>query len=141
MAIRRLCEVALIERAKAGKVYESGATLITLSAVIDEVFYHAHKGKIDSRYAVVIPNDGITPYYLYETIGMSFQKFLVENKTGINLQIGMLDDFLINVTENMDEQKKIADFCVQADGCIDNEKKIVNALRDLKDYMLDGMFI
>ena len=63
----KLAEVATIERAKAGKVYPFGCSLIPLSAwQIESISFLEEPQEVSGRYAVIIPNASkVLPRYLF----------------------------------------------------------------------------
>ena len=59
----KLEDVAKYERVKDGKMYPKGSTLVRVSATTGEVEYLEKEGRVDRKYAVIIPNKEINPKY------------------------------------------------------------------------------
>ena len=67
-------EVCEIERARAGRVYPSGACYVALSATNDTVNQLHEPSEIDGRYAVLVPNDEGDGEYLKVVLDRTFPR-------------------------------------------------------------------
>lgn len=136
----RLQEVATIERAEKGKLYPEGCTLIALSATRGQVEYSAEGGEIESRWAVVVPGEGNDPKYIYHSITRSFPEFLEKYKTGINLQMEVLD-FLEIALHPIREQKEIVRMLEIVEEKQKKEERLLETWKEAKKYYLGKMFL
>lgn len=139
--LKLLSEIAQIERAKKGKTYPSGCSLVALSAVKESnVGYLEEAGEVDTRYAVIIPNtDVVLGKYLHHAICYFFPEFLHRHRTGINLQFDELQ-FLKLALHDLAVQQEFVNELEQIDRRIAQENEIVAKITDMKESMLDRMF-
>lgn len=137
---KKLSEVAQIERAKKGKEYPAGCSLIALSATKGDVEYLSEEGEVDTRYAVIIPDTQIViSQYLYYAICYAFPEFLHRHRTGINLQLDEVQ-FLKVTVHSLVKQQEFVDVIEQVDRRIEQEHSIVTKTKDLKRSMLGELF-
>lgn len=136
--VRRITEIASLERARKGRIYPARSTLIELSAIHDGVAYLEKSGEVETRYCVVIANIDCVPYYLYLSISKAFPEFMYKYGAGINLQQGELKNLKVHV-HNIETQAYIAETCVTADRARRAEEAEVERLEDMKKYFLDNM--
>lgn len=140
MTVKKLTEVAQIERAKKGKKYPAGCTLIALSATKGDVEYLEEAGEVETRYAVIIPDTSIvTEKYLYCAICFFFPEFLHRHRTGINLQFEELK-YLQVAVHSLADQKEFVNELQQIDRRIKQEEEIITKTQDLKKSMLGRLF-
>ena len=140
MTVKKLTEVAQIERAKKGKTYPAGCTLIALSATKGDVEYLEEAGEVETRYAVIIPDTKIvTERYLYSAICFFFPEFLHRHRTGINLQFDELK-YLQVAVHSLADQKEFVKELEQIDQRIKQEEEIITKTQDLKKSMLGRLF-
>lgn len=143
--IRRMAEVkiddiAQVERAKNGKIYPAGCTLIALSATKGEVEYLEEDGEVETRYAVIIPDKQVVSgRYLYCALCYIFPEFLHKHRTGINLQFDELR-FLKVAVYSLEDQQKFVEKLEQIDRRIRQEDEIIIKTKDLKQSMLERLF-
>lgn len=138
MGRKKITEIAEVERAQNERVYPAGCTLIALSATKPEPEYTTEARKIDSRYAVIIPQK-IHPEYLFEAVKWELPEFLHRHRTGINLQFSELKHLSIAV---ITEKEQIAWMKVigKLNDQIEKEKKEISRMKDMKAWYLDNMF-
>lgn len=117
-----ITEIAELERAKKGKGYPPGCTLIALSVTKGQVEYRENSGEVDTRWAVVIPKDGNEPKYIYYSIMQAFPEYLRKWKTGINLQFDNLRYLKVGLHEKA-EQQEIVDIMEMTDKKIERERE------------------
>lgn len=140
MKVKKLTEVAQIERAKKGKTYPAGCTLIALSATKGDVEYLEEAGEVETRYAVIIPDTSIvTEKYLHCAICFFFPEFLSRHRTGINLQFEELK-YLQVAVHSLADQKEFVNELEQIDRRIKQEEEIITKTQDLKKSMLGRLF-
>lgn len=131
-----LCNV---ERAVAGKEYKAGSCYIKLRAVDESVGQIKNKGKIDSRYAVFEPKDGINTDYMFIAIERCFPEFLRRYRTTINLQFGTLKHFQIAWHDNEDTQKYVVQSIKVLDDEINTLEQQINLEQQQKKWYLHKM--
>ena len=135
-----LSEVAQIERAKKGKAYPAGCSLIALSATKGEVEYLEESGEVETRYAVIVPDTQIVlGKYLHNAICYFFPEFLYRHRTGINLQFEDLKFLKISICSLADQRRFINEL-EEVDRRIKQENKLVERAKDMKKSMLGELF-
>lgn len=140
MVEKYLPQIAQIERAKKGKTYPAGCTLIALSATKGDVEYLEEAGEVETRYAVIIPDTSIvTEKYLYCAICFFFPEFLHKHRTGINLQFEELK-YLQVAVHSLADQREFVKELEQIDQRIKQEDEIIAKTQDLKKSMLERLF-
>lgn len=140
----KLAEVATIERAKTGKVYPAGCSLIPLSAwQIESISFLEQPTEVSGRYAVIIPNlTKVLPRYLFMCIQESAPEFEAKYVTGINLQHDILVQyFTIRLHEDFECIKAFEEQFGAIDRMLDAETETVKKYKAVKDAMLEKMFI
>ena len=135
-----LFDVASVERAKKGKIYPAGVILIQLSATRGQLIYVDKSQEIDTRYAVITPNDKVIPYYLYIVIDRALPEFMQKNQTGINLQADALK-YLNFEIHDLADQQTIANTVQVHDSAINMTEKQIDEWKNLKKNTLSNMFI
>jgi hypothetical protein len=135
-----LSDVAHYERVKATKEYPEGTTLFQLSATKGQVVYH-RGGLAKTMYAAIIPKEGIDPRYFFYVFELNVPDFMAKMQTGLNLQIGALDSFRLDLHEDIAVQKLIADQEDAVQVQIDQVKAEIEREKQLKAYMLNNMFV
>ena len=138
--MRNIFEMGQIERAKAGKVYPKGSTLIQLSASRGQVLLHKEDGPVGTQYAVLVPPDGYRKGYVFISITQVFHEFIHKYQTGINLQFDALKYLEVPI-HNEETQRYIEERTKMFDRWIEDEVNMVEAYDDLKTYFLENMFI
>lgn len=140
----KLAEVATIERAKAGKVYSNGCSLIPLSAwQIESISFLEEPTEVSGRYAVIIPNlTKVLPRYLFMCIQESAPEFEAKYVTGINLQHDILVQyFTIRLHEDFECIKAFEEQFGAIDRMLDAELSTIKKLQDVKAGFLEKMFV
>lgn len=139
-----LTEVADIERAVKGKIYPQGTIYIQVSAArrtgLDQWRISEKEGEIENKFAVLIPKNDINPYYLLIALERSAQEFLHKYVgTNINIQMDAFKRYELDYHADRQTQELIADFSKKANQGIESEKKTIEALHEIKKYMLGKM--
>ena len=140
----KLADVAIIERAKTGKVYPRGCSLIPLSAwQIESISFLEQPTEVSGRYAVIIPNlTKVLPRYLFMCIQESAPEFEAKYVTGINLQHDILVKyFTIRIHEDFECIKAFEEQFGAIDRMLDAELSTVKKLKDVKAGFLEKMFV
>lgn len=140
----KLADVAIIERAKTGKIYPRGCSLIPLSAwQIESISFLEQPTEVSGRYAVIIPNiTKVLPRYLFMCIQESAPEFEARYVTGINLQHDILvEHFTIRVHEDFECIEAIENRLEAIDLMQAQEARVVKCLQGLKAGMLEKMFV
>lgn len=143
---KKLKEIATIERAIKGKVYEKGTPLVALSASMEAdkggIAYVKEAGEVESRYAVIIPkNRNMPPKYLYWAMLNEYDEFYAKHNTGINLQIGELDYYEVYVHNDLESQYAVVELMNAQEQHEENEIQILEHFNKVKKYFIDKMFI
>ncbi len=110
---KRLTDIADIERAVSGKEYPPGTVYIQVSARAAEGREQFHRlkyaGKLESKYAAVIPHEGVNQSYLYhlcnEFAGPWAHKFIGE---AINISMELFKFLTVNFEPDETVQEKYA---------------------------------
>ena len=83
---KSILDIADFERAKAGKIYEAGATYIKLSATDGKVYFLTESKELKTGYGVFIPkHQYVCPRYLYYALEGEIEGFLAKYQCGINI--------------------------------------------------------
>lgn len=139
-----LSDIAAIERADGG-LYPEKTIYIQVSAARrrnGSFFMTQEMMKLESKYAVIIPKIEIIPEYLLIALEKAAPEFLRKYVgDNINIQMSALSMFEVECHINMDTQRYIVDYMSRLQSAIDAEEAEVEAVRDLKKYMLHKMLI
>lgn len=138
LPITELCEV---ERARADKTYAAGTCYVTLSAAHDTVMQLGEDGPIESRYAAIIPRNGVGADYLKVVLDRAFPRWLAAHRTGINLQFGELSTLNVEWHDNPDARREVGSAARRLDELADMERRTVDSLKEMKQYLLLRMFV
>lgn len=132
-------DIGVVERAKHDKIYKQGCTLIALSATKGEVEYLNEERKIDTRYAVVIPNEENNSKYIYLSILQAFPEFIYEWKTGINLQFDKLQYLRFHLHDRV-TQDEIVDKLDTVNRKEKDTRQKIRLWKELKKSFLEELF-
>lgn len=136
----KLQDVATWERAREGKIYSEGSTLIQISATKGDVKYLEEEGEVDKKYAVVIPNKNINSKYLNIVIKRNIQHFISKYQAGLNIQINDLKHIDIQL-HNRETQNMIANHTKIMEAEEKNIDKEIEILETIKSRLLRDLFI
>ena len=106
MRTRNIKEIARHERARSGKRYRKGATLIQVSATKGNILQLEEDGLVESKYVVVESKGKILPDYLFFAIKYAFPPFFHKWRTGLNLQVSNIEKLEIRYDDDLDIQKQ-----------------------------------
>lgn len=138
----KLLDIVQIEKAKKGKVYPKGCTLIQLSATKGEMEYLDKDQPVVQKYGVMIPiKKDINTEYLFRIIQMTMPNFLAVYQTGLNLVPDVFKFMNVFIHDDVEVQNEINELLNMLDRIEENEKKNIQKWKELKAYHLDGMFI
>lgn len=136
----RLLDVATIERAKAGKTYPAGSTIVQVSATEGQARYLAEPSEVEGKYAVIEPTDRrVYPPYLFFVIERELPRFLHTYQTTLNIQMEAFDHMVLDMHADYGTQRAIVELFVLVDGRIEQEARTIERLKDLKTWHLDTM--
>lgn len=143
---RNLKDIAIIERAVKGKLYPKGSPLIALSASMEAnkggITNLKEEGEVESRWAVILPLDNnVNPLYLYYVMLNEYDEFYQKHNTGINLQIGELDYFIIWIHEEEQDRLDVMNAMKLLDEEEEVEEQMVDELKKMKKYLVSQMLI
>lgn len=136
-----ITDVCEVERAKEGKTYPAGTCYVTLSAAHDTVLCLSEDGMIESRYAALIPRDGVEADYIKVVLDRAFPRWLESHRTGINLKFEELATLYVEWHDNRKQLREVVETSRRMDELMEAERKTVEGLKGLKSYMLLRMFI
>ncbi|HEL2734603.1 TPA: restriction endonuclease subunit S [Streptococcus suis] len=135
-----ITELASIERSS-GKVYPAGCTLIQVSATKGQVLYHAEEAEIPSHYAVFLPNDKVLPKYLYHAISYQAGRFIYTVQTGLNIQVGALNEMKLKIHTDLEKQAEIVKHLDVIEKMEAKEEATIELLKQAKQTHLSEMFV
>lgn len=143
---KKLKEIATIERAIKGKLYEKGTPLVALSASMEAdkggITYVKETGEVESRWAVIVPKDNNMPMkYLYYAMLKEYDEFYSKYNTGINLQIRELDYYEVCIHDDLESQYAVVELMEAQEKHEENERQILEQFIKVKQYFIDKMFI
>lgn len=140
-----LTEIADVERAKKNQIYPKNTVYIQVSAckrnTEDAWMILDKESALDGKYAVITPRINIIPKYLKYSLESSSEEWH-ERYIGSNINIGM-DDFKylkVRYTENIEHQKEVVEMFEETEFLIEQEEKIIEDYKQVKEWYLDGMF-
>lgn len=136
-----ITDVCEVERAKEGKTYPAGTCYVTLSAAHDTVLCLSEDGMIESRYAALIPRDGAEAGYIKVVLDRAFPRWLESHRTGINLKFEELATLYVEWHDNRKQRREVVEASRRMDELMEAERKTVEGLKGLKNYMLLRMFV
>ena len=135
-----LSELATVERAQANKIYQDGCTLIQISATRGQAIYLEKAKTVESQYAVVAPNDGVVPRYLYFAISNEIEHFMSRYLQGLNIVCEDINFMDVHWMRKEYQYVVIALLDV-IEVLIEIEMKIIELFKILKSYFLENMFV
>lgn len=135
----KLIDIADIERAKKGKMYDAGCVIIQVSATDGQIYVLSEVQEVETKYAVIIPKESINGYYLKVAIERELLKFLHQNQTGMNLQMDSFKALKIKL-HNRETQDYLEQILKKYDDGLEKEREIIDELKDMKKYYLANMF-
>ena len=135
----KLIDIADIERAKKGKMYDAGCVIIQVSATDGQIYVLSEIQEVGTKYAVINPKVDINSYYLKVAIENELPRFLHQNQTGMNLQMDSFSGLKIKL-HNRETQDYIEKILKEYDDSLEKEREILNELKDMKKYYLANMF-
>lgn len=140
--MKKLSELASIERAQKDKIYPSGCTLIPLSAASHKLIRYLEEAeKVDSRYAVAIPKGQVIPKFLHIIIKMAAPRFFHTYQTGMNLQIDiLLEYYRVKYIPDVNKQREIAQAVLLVEQQERLELQEIERLKALKKRHMKMMF-
>ena len=142
----KLTDIAIVEKAKKGKIYPAGTVYIQVSAashiVAEECFrITKESGTLEHKYAVIKPVVKCHPAYLQMALKAFSEQFMQKYVgSNINIQIESFNYFKLNWRDNYETQVRIAALFENVETQIENEEKVVEKAKQLKRYYLDNMF-
>jgi hypothetical protein len=136
----KLEDVAEYARAKQGKLYPAGTTTLQISATRGDIGFLFEPGYIHTKNVAIIPQTGIDPLYFNIAMQRNIDLFMHKYATGINIQEHEVGKFPIYL-HDYETQKAIVLMFRQLEHEMAVERDMVNTLKDLKNNMLNNMFV
>lgn len=136
----KLEDVAEYARAKQGKLYPAGTTTLQISATRGDIGFLFEPGYIHTKNVAIIPQTGIDPLYFNIAMQRNIDLFMHKYATGINIQEHEVGKFPIYL-HDYETQKAIVLMFRQLEHEMAVERDTINALKDLKNNMLNNMFV
>ena len=139
----KLRDVALVERARKGKIYPKDTPYMHLSASDGEIHRLEEQGELTDRSAALLLKNGETPpKYLYYAIDAQIEGFWHTYKhSTINLTPEMIERMEIVWHDNLADREAVCRWLDLLEAEIVETKKAIERVRSIKEYMLDGMFV
>lgn len=137
----RLPDLAKWERAKKGKEYPAGCTLLQVSASRGQLVYMDQPGQVDSKYCVIQPDPAkVDPYFLHLAIDWEMPEFLAKEQTGINIQPECLMRFMVTIPDDRSEQERFAKAMKLTDAEIQEYEKQLAGIKGMKNFLINNLF-
>ena len=137
-----LLDVASIERARPGKIYQAGCILVQVSATQGKTVLMGEAGEVPSKYAVIDPDRSmVSPRYLRLVLDMELPAFLARYQTTINIQMGVFAHLRLDMHNDIATQEAVADVADLMDRRIEGVARGIEMLEDFKAFHLDAMFV
>lgn len=141
-----LTALAEVKRTEKNKVYSKGTLYIQVSACKrggESAWMILKKESIlEDKYAVVIPTVEIIPEYL--KIALEYQTPAWHAKyvgTNINISMDSFKFLKVQYETDLDTQKRYVEMIETAEKCAENEKKMIEELKTMKEWYLKKLFI
>lgn len=135
-----MTDVATFERSTGG-VYPAGSIITQISATKGQTYFLASEQMVEKHYAVILPRDVVEPKYLYYSILEGLPEFLAKNQTGLNLQMGALNDLVVKVDFDLDRQQEQVSQLELFEKAIELAELELVQMRDFKASCLGKMFV
>lgn len=141
-SVVRLLDVASIERARSGKTYPAGSTLIQVSATDGKLRYMDEPGEVAQKFAAIEPDCArVSPAYLFWALGIALPPFLARYQTTMNIQMGVFDHLRLEIHNDRDTQDEIVRLFASVDEQIDGIQRDIDMLKEFKRWHLGAMFV
>ena len=141
-SVVRLLDIATIERAKSGKTYPAGSTLIQVSATDGKLRYMDEPGEVAQKFAVIEPDrDRVSPAYLFWALGIAVPPFLARYQTTMNIQMGVFDHMTLEIHNDRETQDEIVRLFAAVDEQADGVRRSIGLLKEFKRWHLGTMFV
>lgn len=140
MYYENLKNIATMERAKSGKVYKAGATLIQISATRGQTEFHLKDGEVEAKFLVIEPKADINPEYFFISFNRQLPRFLSRYQTGLNIQPKVFEFMEIPIHPR-EEQDSIVNHVREVDKAAEQEEQVIEMLKTLKKHALSDMFL
>lgn len=138
--IRKLKDLADIERAKKNKIYKKGSFVLQVAASKGDMFYLYEDQKVADKYVVFTVKEGINSKYLFHLINLQIDKILYLTLHGLNIDPNELENVKIKFHPDIETQNFITNIFDTIDKKMNLELRTKQAVKDLKDWHLDKMF-
>lgn len=136
----KLKDIAHIERAKKGKIYPKYSTIIQISATKGQVQFIKKDSYIETKYAVIVPNNEYPPLFVYGMIETFMPEFYNKYAVGLNIKAHEIGEMDIKLCRK-DKMQEIHDFFLESSKLLEQVERKIDALQDLKKEQLDALFI
>ena len=136
----KLKDIAHIERAKKGKIYPKHSTIIQISATKGQVQFIKKDSYIETKYAVIVPNNEYPPLFVYGMIETFMPHFYHKYSVGLNIKAHEIGEMEIQLCQK-NKMQDIHDFFIESSKLLEQVERKIDALQDLKKEQLDALFI
>lgn len=136
----KLKDIAHIERAKKGKIYPKYSTIIQISATKGQVQFIQKDSYIETKYAVIVPNNEYPPLFVYGMIKTFMPEFYNKYAVGLNIKAHEIGEMDIKLCQK-DKMQEIHDFLFESSKLLERVERKIDVLQDLKKEQLDALFI
>lgn len=109
----RLTDIAIIERAKKGRIYPAGTCYIQVSATKGQIGILEEDGTVESKYAVILPQIEVAPLYFKMALERNAPYFCARYQANINIQVSDFSFFEIELHDDYEFQVQIAEILAQ----------------------------
>ena len=134
-----LKDIAEIERARSGKIYPKGTSLVQISATRGQVVYLEEDSEVEAHYATIIPAIDCEPRFLNLSIERAIPEFTRAYQTGLNIQIGAFDFMKVQLP-HIRTQRVAVKFIKLFDLQFKRAELQIQLEKDVKKNMLHHMF-
>ena len=141
MIYTKLKKIADISRANNNCIYPKYTSYIELSRTRGYIGMINENGNINVRNAVIIPKIKINPIYFNIALQNALPRFISKYLTTINLQIDSVGEMEIAYEENEKEQLKAVNLLNIIESENELSKKVIDKANELKQVLLNKMFI
>ena len=90
---------------------------------------------------MVTPCDKFIPEYFFIVVERGLPEFIHKYLTTINLQVDTLNFYRISYHEDPEDQRMVVCAYDEVKQAIEEEERIIEALKELKKFYLNGMIM
>lgn len=141
-----LTSLAEVKRTEKGRMYLKGTLYIQVSACKrggeDAWNILDHDSALEDKFAVAIPKAEIIPKYLQIALNYQTPRWFARYVgTNINISMDAFDFLEIEYDDDLEKQKRCVEMIDIAEKTAENQNRIIEEYKKMKDWYLQKMFV